>query len=471
MSTTIQACALSSDVGLDLLVHEPRRLKQQAAVLDDAVGRLSLSNYRVFIANHDCVRALRSQSDRFARDTSSLLAELRTFAEDTQAFRTEALDAITAHRRNSRTLRHHLQILDLLELPQLIDACVRNGLYDGALDIAAFANVLERRHLYRSARAAVNAAHGGASLSSPPMPFLSSARSVATQADTLMSSHGTGVVMSVVEEIRESMVVLRGKLLKQLLAPITLPACLSAVSNLRRLDTLVLERLPMAMAISPSATPLAADAAGAHTTTTATAAGQADTGAVVGDSARMSQHLQLSLELKLQLDFLEARGAWLQSELEVAERTLRSKAGVAGSMLPSSFLLPPVSSSSSSSSSSSTSSLDDVGLGGDGAAEISQWLIEVIDKNRALWFEICTQYRAIFSAESGNTISQSRSLPPFPSSSSSSSSTQQQQALLQQVGTAELVLSQWLTRRIERFVTFLRHHLFAVRDVSFALKR
>lgn len=32
-----------------------------------------------------------------------------------------------------------------------MDACVRNGLWGGALDIAAFSNVLERRHLKKKA--------------------------------------------------------------------------------------------------------------------------------------------------------------------------------------------------------------------------------------------------------------------------------------------------------------------------------
>ena len=98
---------LASDVGLDLLVNEPRRLKAQAQVLDEAVGMLSLSNYRVFIANHDCVRAVRSQSDGFHRDTETLLGELKTFSAelpfDMRGLAIENSEAIrTAHNAFAR---------------------------------------------------------------------------------------------------------------------------------------------------------------------------------------------------------------------------------------------------------------------------------------------------------------------------------------------------------------------------------
>lgn len=45
----------------------------------------------------------------------------------------------------------HLQLVELLEVPQLMDACVRSDLLEEALSIATFASTLERRHRNRRA--------------------------------------------------------------------------------------------------------------------------------------------------------------------------------------------------------------------------------------------------------------------------------------------------------------------------------
>ena len=278
------------------------------------------------------VQALRAESKNFEDATKTLKVDLEDIVESSSTFKECAENVITAHRRNRTTLQNHMQILDILELPQLMDACVRNYLYDGALDIAAFANVLERRHALRPSHSA-------------------STEKNAT------SQGGATVVLGVVSEIRTTMVTLRDNLLQKLRTPVQLPLCLNIISSLRRLDTLVLEKA----------------------------------------KPEQLKQLTASLELKLQVDFLDARTLWLQSELEAVERSSVTQRG-------------------------------DVDV---------QWLLDLVEKNRTLWFEIGTQFRAIFTSDdAGGSIDKS----------------------------ADLVLSFWVVRRVESFVAMLAQQLMRVRD-------
>jgi hypothetical protein len=284
-------------------------------------------------------QALRAESNNFDDATTTLKVDLEDFVETSTIFKEGAESIIAAHRRNRTTLQNHMQILDVLELPQLMDACVRNGLYEGALDIAAFANVLERRHALRPPRAAV-----------------------AEEKSRAAPLGGAGVILGVVSEIRAAMVVLRGNLLRQLRAPIQLPLCLSVISCLRRLDTLVLEK---------------------------------------AEPDQMKQ-LSVSLELKLQVDFLDARTVWLQLDLEALKRSGAARRSV-----------------------------------GEAGAPVALWLLDMVEKNRTLWFEIGTQFRAIFTSDEAGGAADK---------------------------TADLVLSSWVVRRVEGFVSVLQEHLPRVRD-------
>jgi hypothetical protein len=105
------------------------------------------------------------------------------------------------HRVRRRTLLQHSSLLELLELPSLMDACVRSNLYEEALSIAAFANTLERRHTEKNE-----------------------------------------VVLKVILQVRSRQSDLRRHLLHCLKNLVSMPQCLEMVTALRRLNSIDLER-------------------------------------------------------------------------------------------------------------------------------------------------------------------------------------------------------------------------------------
>jgi hypothetical protein len=138
------------------------------------------------------------------------------------------------HRVRRRTLLQHSSLLELLELPSLMDACVRSNLYDEALQVASFANTLERRH---------------------------------------HPDHNP-VLQQVISQIRSRQDDLRRHLLQRMKVSVTMPQCLEIVTALRRLNSIDLERR----------------------------------------SDINIERVHASMEMRLQVDFLEARDAWLETK-------------------------------------------------------------------------------------------------------------------------------------------------------------
>ena len=104
------------------------------------------------------------------------------------------------HKRKRTTLLHHSSLLDILELPPLLHACIRGQWYAEALDVCSMANTLQRRH-------------------------------------------GTSNVLlnQVISDLKLGQGELRAGLIHRWKGPVSLPECLEVVTALRRLNAMDLE--------------------------------------------------------------------------------------------------------------------------------------------------------------------------------------------------------------------------------------
>ncbi|KAM9183107.1 conserved oligomeric Golgi complex subunit 8 [Mergus octosetaceus] len=181
-------------LGLAELGREPARLAAERARVGAETRRLAFEHYRAFIRSAECTgRAGRGFGGIESR-LGSLLDRLPALQDACRNFVRDAEAIACSRRMNSLTLNRHTEILEILEIPQLMDTCVRNRYYEEALELAAYVRRLEKKH------------------SSIP------------------------VIQGIVAEVRQSTQLMLTELIQQLRTNIPLPACLRVIGYLRRMD-------------------------------------------------------------------------------------------------------------------------------------------------------------------------------------------------------------------------------------------
>jgi conserved oligomeric Golgi complex subunit 8 len=167
-----------------------------------------------------------------------------------------------------------------LELPNIMDACVRSNLYEEALQIAAFANTLARRH--STDNTAVSTSDADANR----------AQSDGDDKKTVTKSSANTVVQQVIRQIRSRQVDLRRHLIGRLRMTVTMPECLEVVTAVRRLNAIDLENRT-------------------------TSIGNSATIGAGNSSSNVLEQQHTAMEFQLQISFLEARDVWLDSKTTI----------------------------------------------------------------------------------------------------------------------------------------------------------
>uniref|UniRef100_A0A7N1A8Q8 Conserved oligomeric Golgi complex subunit 8 n=1 Tax=Kalanchoe fedtschenkoi TaxID=63787 RepID=A0A7N1A8Q8_KALFE len=178
---------------IDRLHKEPELLRVDAERIRRQMQEVAVANYPAFISAANALQAIRGEVSSIDKHLESLIGEIPKLTFGCSEFIESAEKILEKRKMNQTLLANHSTLLDLLEIPQLMDTCVRNGNYDEALDLEAFVYKLSTVH--------------------PKVP----------------------VIQALTAEVRHTTQSLLSQLLQKLRSNIQLPECLRIIGYLRRI--------------------------------------------------------------------------------------------------------------------------------------------------------------------------------------------------------------------------------------------
>ncbi|KAH1019577.1 hypothetical protein HUJ04_009371 [Dendroctonus ponderosae] len=176
------------------LIKEPRRLEVEFANIQDQTQDLAVTNYKTFIETAECSRQLFSQFSSIEHKLDELLLDIPKFQTSCTSFCDSTSQISNLRKLNSLTLTKNAQLLEILELPQLMNSFINDGLYEDALELAAYVRKLCSKH--------------------SDIPIFA----------------------SILDDVNRAWLLMLHQLLNQLKQDVALPRCLQIVGHLRRME-------------------------------------------------------------------------------------------------------------------------------------------------------------------------------------------------------------------------------------------
>ncbi|XP_023298270.2 conserved oligomeric Golgi complex subunit 8 [Lucilia cuprina] len=123
---------------VDQLKKEQTRLTEETKHIVEQTQDLAISNYKTFIKTAENSRSIYSEFKNAESQVETLIDKLPQLIDKCENFQKESLDINEQRRLNTITLKKNAQLLEILELPQLMERCIREGRYEEALELASY---------------------------------------------------------------------------------------------------------------------------------------------------------------------------------------------------------------------------------------------------------------------------------------------------------------------------------------------
>lgn len=131
---------------VDQIKKEETRLAEDNVAVVGQTQDLAISNYKTFIQTSECSRRIYTEFKETEQQLNRLIEKLPSLTGKCEKFIKTSSEIATSRRLNSLTLRRNAQLLEILELPQLMDTCIYQGKYEEALELAAHVQRMGAKH-------------------------------------------------------------------------------------------------------------------------------------------------------------------------------------------------------------------------------------------------------------------------------------------------------------------------------------
>lgn len=179
-------------LSMSSLQKEPQELEKERNRLQTEIEGIAVHNYRGFIETSRAISDAHQSIVDMRENLDGLVDTLPEFNEKCAEFTSRSQEIQQSQILNRTMLEKELELSELLEIPMLMNACARHGLFEEALDLEAYAR-------------------------------------------TLLERYDVPILHSIVQEINRTTHGILQQLREQLRGQLQLPTCLRVVSYLRRL--------------------------------------------------------------------------------------------------------------------------------------------------------------------------------------------------------------------------------------------
>ncbi|KAF9287514.1 hypothetical protein BGZ68_001720 [Mortierella alpina] len=174
---------------------EPEKLREEQLKVERDMSELAFRDYKAFILVKDCKQEVQSTFETLGQHLDAFQETIPQFVETLSGFSARVTPILERQHIFSSILATHSQLLEVLEIPLLMETCVRNGYYNEALELASHVQRLVLRY------------------------------------------PGIGIIQDIDAKVAQGKELMLVQLLAQLREPIKLPVALRIIGFLRRIGS------------------------------------------------------------------------------------------------------------------------------------------------------------------------------------------------------------------------------------------